>query len=128
MCPRRRRRGRWPAGPSSGHSCPARSSPRSTGLDGVREACDAEPGDRTMIDALAPAAATFSDRLDAGHPWPEALNAAVEAATAGADATADLPPRLGRAGHLGLRVLGCPDPGAQAVAVWLRAAAAAIIP
>ncbi|MBG0565704.1 dihydroxyacetone kinase family protein [Actinoplanes aureus] len=98
------------------------------GLDGVREAAGAEPGDRTMIDALAPAAATFADRLDAGHPWPEALNAAVDAATTGADATVDLEPRLGRAGYLGVRVLGYPDPGAQAVAIWLRAAATALHP
>jgi dihydroxyacetone kinase len=92
-------------------------------VDGVREVGGAEVGDRTMVDALAPAAVAFSAQLDDGVSWPEALRTAVEAAQAGADATASITARLGRSSYLGDRVLGHPDPGAEAVAVWLGAIA-----
>ena len=35
-----------------------------------------------------------------------------------------MPPRRGRSSYLGDRALGHPDPGAVAVALWLRAIAA----
>ena len=37
-------------------------------------------------------------------------------------------PRLGRSSYLGDRVLGYPDPGAKAIAVWLSAASEALFP
>ena len=89
--------------------------------DGVREIGGAEVGDRTMLDALAPAAVTFSAQLEEGADWQTALTAAVEEAKDGADATAGVIARLGRSSYLGDRVLGHPDPGAEAVAVWLAA-------
>ena len=93
------------------------------GVDGVRETGGAEVGDRTMVDALAPAADAFQQSLDAGAGWPDALAAAADAAAAGAAATAGFRARLGRSSYLGDRVLGFPDPGAQAVALWLSAIA-----
>jgi dihydroxyacetone kinase len=56
-------------------------------------------------------------------PWRDALSRAADAAAAGAAATADIRARLGRSSYLGDRVLGHPDPGAQAVALWLAAIA-----
>jgi dihydroxyacetone kinase len=92
-------------------------------VDGVREVGGAEVGDRTMVDALAPAAEAFAAALDAGAGWRDALSAAADAAAAGAAATTDIRARLGRSSYLGDRVLGHPDPGAQAVALWLAAIA-----
>jgi dihydroxyacetone kinase len=86
---------------------------------GVREVGGASVGDRTMVDALAPAAEAFD--LAAGDGGAVALGAAADAAAAGANATADIRARLGRSSYLGDRVLGRPDPGAQAVALWLSA-------
>jgi dihydroxyacetone kinase len=97
-------------------------------VDGVREVGGAEVGDRTMVDALAPAAAAFAGRLDDGESWPDALRAAVDAAQAGADATTAITARLGRSSYLGDRVLGHPDPGAEAIAVWLGAIADTLTP
>ncbi|MEM8812525.1 MAG: dihydroxyacetone kinase subunit DhaK [Pseudomonadota bacterium] len=79
------------------------------GLDRIQEVGGAEPGDRTMIDALAPA-------LDA---LPTGLAAAAAAARAGADATAKITrARAGRASYLPEDSLaGHNDPGAEAVAV-----------
>jgi triose/dihydroxyacetone kinase / FAD-AMP lyase (cyclizing) len=72
----------------------------------------AKPGDRTMLDALDPFAETL--RREAGKPPREAV------------LTAQMKPRLGRSSYLGDRVLGYPDPGAKAVAVWLRAVSEAL--
>lgn len=98
------------------------------GVDGIRAVGGAEVGDRTMIDALSPAADAFRQALEAGEPWPDALGTAADAAAAGATATASVRARLGRSAYLGDRVLGHPDPGAQAVALWLSAIATSLRP
>jgi dihydroxyacetone kinase len=89
----------------------------------VREVGGAEVGDRTMVDALSPAADAFEAAVRDGAGWRDALSAAADAAAAGAAATAQIRARLGRSSYLGDRVLGRPDPGAQAVALWLAALA-----
>jgi dihydroxyacetone kinase len=78
------------------------------GLDRVMEVGGARPGDRTMIDALAPA-------LDA---LPRGLGAAAAAARAGADATAGIRrAKAGRAAYVPeANLAGHADPGAEAVA------------
>ena len=90
---------------------------------GVVELGGAGRGDRTMLDALLPAADALSAALEAGRPPREAVAEAAAAAEAGAKATAGMAPRRGRSSYLGDRALGHPDPGAEAVAVWLRAVA-----
>jgi triose/dihydroxyacetone kinase / FAD-AMP lyase (cyclizing) len=90
------------------------------GCDAISQLGGAKPGDRTMLDALDPFAKTFKKR-EGVDTLREALQAAVEAAEGGAEATAQMKPRLGRSSYLGDRVLGHPDPGARAVAIWLRA-------
>jgi dihydroxyacetone kinase len=57
----------------------------------------ARPGDRTMIDALAPAASAISSLARNGAPPGDILRGAALAAEGGASATADMAPRLGRA-------------------------------
>jgi dihydroxyacetone kinase len=83
----------------------------------------ARPGDRTMIDALAPAARAISAMAETNGRLGEILEAAALAAEQGMAATSTMPPRLGRSSYLGDRVLGIPDAGAAAVAIWLRALA-----
>jgi dihydroxyacetone kinase len=90
------------------------------GCRAISELGGAKPGDRTMLDALDPFVRTL--KAGAGKAPREAILAAVEAAEHGVDATAQMRPRLGRSSYLGDRVLGYPDPGAKAVAIWLRAA------
>ncbi len=92
-------------------------------LDGaatcIAELGDAHIGDRTMLDALMPAAhalvAASSGSVDI------ALDKALQAARAGASATARMTPRRGRSSYLQERALGISDPGAEAVVVWLDA-------
>jgi ATP-dependent dihydroxyacetone kinase len=81
----------------------------------------AKPGDRTMIDALHPAAVAFSAALSSRQPSAKAWESAVAAGIAGTEATKLMKPRLGRASYLGDRVVGHPDGGAVAVTLWLQA-------
>ena len=90
-------------------------------VEAVTELGGARPGDRTMVDALRPAADTFAQALQRGTSPAGAWAEAVRAAEAGAESTARMKPRLGRASYLGERAVGLPDAGAQAVVVWLRA-------
>jgi ATP-dependent dihydroxyacetone kinase len=88
------------------------------GTAAIMELGGAKPGDRTMVDALAPAADAWKKSGSFAD--------AVAAAEAGARATSDMFPALGRASYLGKRAVGYPDGGATAVAIWLGAFAANI--
>ncbi len=95
------------------------------GCRAISELGGAKPGDRTMLDALDPFVKTLRKGVG-GKASRETILAAVEAAERGVEATARMKARLGRSSYLGDRVLGYPDPGAKAVAVWLRAATEAL--
>ena len=91
------------------------------GTNAIAELGGAKPGDRTMVDALQPAAEAFAAALAAGMPASAAWGAALDAARAGAEATARMYPKLGRASYLGARAVGTPDAGAAAVVIWMEA-------
>jgi triose/dihydroxyacetone kinase / FAD-AMP lyase (cyclizing) len=96
------------------------------GARAISELGGAKLGDRTMMDALHP----FVASLRAAAPnssCRDALLAAVEAAHRGAESTAQMMPRLGRSTYLRDRVLGHPDPGAIALAIWLGAVSEALV-
>jgi dihydroxyacetone kinase len=94
----------------------------SAAATGIAEVGGASVGDRTMLDALIPAAGALAEA--SGEPWAVALRRAAIAADAGCAATAAVAARRGRASYLGDRAIGHPDPGAKAVAHWLQALAA----
>ncbi|NEA19167.1 dihydroxyacetone kinase subunit DhaL [Streptomyces halstedii] len=91
------------------------------GLAAIRRVGDAAPGDKTLVDALTPAAAAL--RASEGTPPGRALALAAEAAWQGVHDTAGLSARMGRASYLGERVTGIPDPGAVGVALFFASAA-----
>ena len=95
------------------------------GCRAISELGGAKSGDRTMLDALDPFVDALKKQVD-GKASREVIMAAVDAAECGVEATARMKPRLGRSSYLGDRVLGYPDPGATAVAVWLRAVSEAL--
>lgn len=84
---------------------------------GVMSYGKAEPGDKTMVDALVPFSTELSRRVGAGEVLVDAWRAAAETATRAAEATADLLPRLGRARTHGEHSVGTPDPGAVSLAL-----------
>lgn len=81
-------------------------------VDAITALGKAEPGDKTMVDALLPFRDTFLTAFDGGTPVLGALASAAAAAQSAADATASLRPLKGRARPLAEKSLGHPDPGA----------------
>ncbi|MFE3753845.1 dihydroxyacetone kinase subunit DhaL [Nocardia tengchongensis] len=96
------------------------------GLEGVIARGKAEPGDKTMVDTLVPAADALDACVAGGASAEAALDAAVSAAAAGRDATTPLVARKGRASYLGERSAGHQDPGATSAALLVLAARAAV--
>jgi len=93
------------------------------GLEGIVARGKAEPGDKTMYDALAPALDAFERSLASGADLAEAARAASDAGAAGRDATEPLLALKGRASYLGERSVGHIDPGAASSALLLDALA-----
>ncbi|MEA2675639.1 MAG: hypothetical protein QOI92_2831 [Chloroflexota bacterium] len=84
-----------------------------------------EPGDRTMLDALRPAADAIREAADTGTDPATALRKAATASDAGARGTAAMAAKVGRAGWLADRAAGHEDAGARLIAVIFGAAARA---
>lgn len=89
------------------------------GVEGVMKRGGAKPGDKTMVDALAPAAEKAGDV--SGLPVSEALAAVADAAEAGKEASKDMIATMGRAKTLGEKSLGKADAGACSVAIIVAA-------
>src|SRR5947209_6310815 len=95
-------------------------------IEGIVELGAAAPGDKTMVDALVPAARALHDAVDSGRSLEEAAKSAAEAARAGAEATIPMQARKGRASYLGERSIGHQDPGATSAAIIMEALARAV--
>jgi len=92
-------------------------------LDGVVELGAAQEGEKTMVDALAPAVRALREWLDGGASLADAVQAAFEAGEEGMRATVPLQASKGRASYLGERSIGHQDPGATSTALILGALA-----
>lgn len=89
------------------------------GASAVMARGGAKAGDKTMLDALVPAAVAASTATN----FESALAAAAEAARSGAAATANMIATTGKAKTLGQRSLGHRDPGAISMSIILAALA-----
>ncbi len=83
----------------------------------------AQPGDKTILDAVHAANLIILESADSQMGTVELLTQASQAAWQAAESTAAMPARAGRASRLGDRALGHPDPGAVSFAIILRAMA-----
>lgn len=90
-------------------------------LAAIQKLGAAEQGDKTMVDALAPATEAFRAAVKEGAGLHAAAERAAEAAEAGAAATIPLQARKGRASYLGPRSVGHQDPGATSTSLLFRA-------
>ena len=109
------------------------------GLDAVTRLGGAKVGDKTMVDAYAPAVEAFSRAISAGAGTStgtgtpagavllQAVIAAAEAAEQGAKDTIPLVAHKGRASYLGERSAGHQDPGATSTALLFRALADVVV-
>ena len=92
------------------------------GLEGVQTRGKAEPGDKTMVDVLAPAV----EAMERASDLDSALRDAVEAAERGMRDTIPMVARKGRASYLGERSKDHQDPGATSTYYLYRSAAEAL--
>jgi phosphoenolpyruvate---glycerone phosphotransferase subunit DhaL len=92
------------------------------GLEGVQMRGKAEPGDKTMVDALIPAV----EALESAQDLDSGLQEAAEAAQGGMQATIPLVARKGRASYLGERSKDHQDPGATSTYYLYKSAAEAL--
>lgn len=90
-------------------------------LAGVQKLGAAREGEKTMVDALAPAVSALAKALAEGAPPSDALAALATAARDGAQATISMQALKGRASYLGPRSVGHEDPGAASMALILGA-------
>jgi phosphoenolpyruvate---glycerone phosphotransferase subunit DhaL len=100
---------------------PALAAALEAALAGVQKLGAAREGEKTMVDALAPAATAFSKAVAEGASSGDALSALTDAADAGAQATISMQALKGRASYLGPRSVGHEDPGAASTALILHA-------
>lgn len=98
-------------------NCAEFAASLNAGLCAVQSQTEAQPGDKTMMDALIPAVSAFTRASELGQGIVDAIAVAAEAAKNGAEATANLTSRYGRARLLGQRTVGHQDPGAASVAL-----------
>ena len=100
---------------------PALAEALEAALAGVTKLGAASTGQKTMVDALAPAVAAFGAAVEAGASGRSAFAALTDAADAGAHDTIPMQAFKGRASYLGPRSVGHEDPGAASTALILHA-------
>jgi phosphoenolpyruvate---glycerone phosphotransferase subunit DhaL len=96
-------------------------------LEGVQRVGAATEGDKTMVDALAPALAAYELELRLGGSLETAVSQAREAAGDGTRATIPMQARKGRASYLGPRSVGHQDPGATSTSLMFAALEQAVL-
>jgi len=90
-------------------------------LDGVVARGHAERGEKTMVDAIAPAVDALKASVEHDDALRQALETAATAAEDGAKATIPMLAKKGRASYLGERSINHQDPGATSAALFFRA-------
>ncbi len=92
-------------------------------VQGILDRGRARAGDKTMFDALDPAARAFDGAIASGQGVAAAWQAARIAAEVGAAATAAMRARRGKSSYVGDKSIGIADPGAASVALLIASAA-----
>jgi len=102
--------------PSSGAAFVAALEAAAGGISALGKSAE---GEKTMLDALFPAARAARAALDGGGSIVDVTGAARDAAAAGAAATIPMLATKGRASYLGERSVGHQDPGATSATLLL---------
>ena len=100
---------------------PALGQALDAALAGIQQLGAAREGDKTLVDALAPATRALAKAIAEGATQGDALDAVTAAAAEGAAATVSMEARKGRASYLGPRSVGHEDPGAASTVLILAA-------
>jgi len=86
-------------------------------VEGIQKRGGAKLGDKTLLDALIPAAASLRKSAEAGEDLVSAMRASAAEAVRGADSTKNIVASKGRASYVGERSLNHPDAGATAIGI-----------
>ena len=89
---------------------------------GIQERGKAQVGDKTVLDAMAPAVAALKAAAEKGVSLPEALTQSLAAAEAGLKATIPMKSKMGRAAWIAERSIGHQDPGATSFYLMWKSA------
>ena len=92
-----------------------------SGQDKIQAIGKAEEGDKTLIDALAPAIRAGRAALEAGSSFEEIVSATYKGAMEGVEETRKMVSKKGRSRYAGERGLGHPDAGATSMSLMLQA-------
>jgi phosphoenolpyruvate---glycerone phosphotransferase subunit DhaL len=92
-------------------------------LEGIKARGKAQPGEKTMLDALAPALAAAKDAQAQHLDLAQILRRTADAAETGMKATIPMLATKGRASYLVERSIGHQDPGATSIWLILKALA-----
>lgn len=92
-------------------------------LEGIKARGKAQPGEKTMVDALTPALAAMKEAERQNASMSQLLRRGADAAEVGMKATIPLLATKGRASYLGERSIGHQDPGATSSWLMLKALA-----
>ena len=98
-----------------------------SGIRAVIELCDAQVGEKTLIDALVPAGKRFKESFENNGDFENCLKAMVEGAKEGRDSTIDMIAKKGRSARLGVRSKGVIDAGAASCFIILESFAVSAI-
>jgi dihydroxyacetone kinase-like protein len=96
------------------------------GLHALEKQTKARPGDKTMMDALAPAVEVVQAAANSGETIARAMALACDAARTGAEATKHMIAKYGRAKFLGEKTRGSADAGATSIALLFQGFSAAL--
>ena len=89
-------------------------------LEGIEKRGKVREGDKSMVDALAPAIAALKREGGKGADWNEVMEAMSESARQGMEATRQMAGRVGRVRYQKEKGLGHVDPGSASVAIIFR--------
>ena len=86
-------------------------------IEGIQKRGGAKLGDKTLLDALIPAAESLKESAHAGEGMLEAMEKSARAAVQGAERTKEMVASKGRASYVGERSVSYPDAGAMAIGI-----------
>ena len=97
------------------------------GLAGLQEIVEAQVGDKTLVDTLAPAVDVLKKSAEEGTYFPQSLEDIKAAAKKGMESTKDMVAKFGRSSRLGERSRGVLDAGSVSCCIILTAMADGIL-
>jgi phosphoenolpyruvate---glycerone phosphotransferase subunit DhaL len=89
-------------------------------LEGVKRKGKVNAGDKSLVDALAPAVAALQQMTGKEADWRDVLSALAEAAQRGSDATKGMAAKVGRARYQKTKGVGHVDAGSASLAIFFR--------